>query len=267
MPEEEPVFANIELAFEPPLALITLNRPADLNPLDWGTIRELRAAVAAIEARAGVRVVIVTGAGRAFSAGGDMKGYVGLFQRPDDCRAFLRDFFELCAEIESSERIYIAAVNGITVAGGLELLLACDLVLVAEAARIGDGHLKFAMLPGAGSSQRLPRAIGRLRAMDLILTARLIDGVEAERIGLASRSVPGERLMDEARELAAGLAENSPVAIKGAKYLVNEGLKGSLLEGLELEIDYAHRYATEEPDAMEGLRAFAEKRKPRYGDG
>ncbi|MDP6708838.1 MAG: enoyl-CoA hydratase/isomerase family protein [Alphaproteobacteria bacterium] len=260
-------YANILVEAETELATITLDRPAQLNPLDWQTVAELKAAVAEIEAQPAIRLVIVTGAGRAFSAGGDLKGYLDLYQEPDEFRDFLEDFFELLRAIEDSAKVYIAAINGVTVAGGLELLLACDQVIAAEGARIGDGHLNFAQLPGAGGSQRLPRAIGSSRAKALIFSGELLSAAEAERIGLVNRVVPDDALMAEARALAERLLAHSPTALRGAKHLVNEGLKGALAAGLALEMDYVHNYATTEPDAMEGLRAFDERRKPNYKRG
>lgn len=243
---------------------LTLDRPERLNPLDWATVRALRAAVADVEADPDTRVVVLTGAGRAFSAGGDLEGYLGLYRSPGDFRAYLEDFFHLLDAIERSSRIYVAAVNGACVAGGLELLLACDLAVAADEARIGDGHLNFGQLPGAGGSQRLPRAIGPVRARHLILTGRLVDGREAERLGLVAESVPGERLMARVEALVGELLARSPAGLRGAKHLVNRGLEGSLASGLQLELAYVHRHATTEPDAIEGLLAFREKRPPRF---
>lgn len=248
----------------PPLAALTLNRPAKLNPLDWRTIKALLAAVKRLEKDPEIAVVILTGAGRAFSAGGDLEGYLALYRSPIDFRRFLSDFAALNDAIERSTRIYIAAVNGAAVAGGVELMLVCDLVLAAEEAKIADGHVNFGQLPGAGGSQRLPRAIGRVRANHLILTGEPIGAAEAERIGLVGRVVPGERLMEEARALALKLAGRSRAGLRGAKKLVNEGLALPLADALELERRFVHAYATTEPDATEGLVAFAEKRPPRF---
>jgi enoyl-CoA hydratase len=156
------------------LAVITLNRADKMNPLDRGTVRELRDETAALERDADIAVVVITGAGRAFSAGGDLAGYVKLYRAPAEFRAFLQDFHDLLAALEASEKIYVAAVNGFCVAGGLELMLACDIVLAAEEAKIGDGHVNFGQLPGAGGSQRLPRAIGVLRAKRLMLSGELL---------------------------------------------------------------------------------------------
>jgi enoyl-CoA hydratase/carnithine racemase len=245
-------------------ARVTLNRADKMNPLDWATVRELREVVDQLERQPELRTVVITGAGRSFSAGGDLQGYLALYRRPDDFQRFLDDFYALLDAIERSSRIYIAAVNGACVAGGLELMLACDLILASDTARIGDGHLNFGQLPGAGGSQRLPRTIGIVRAKQLMFSGDLITADQAERIGLVGEVVAADRLLARADELAAGMASKSRAGLKGMKHLVNEGLRGELEAGLKLEIKYVHAYATTEPDATEGLLAFAEKRPPVY---
>ena len=256
-------YQNIRLDWLDRAARLTLARPDKLNPLDWATIKELRAAVAEIE-KSQVAAVIVTGEGRSFSAGGDLEGYIGLYRRPDEFAQFLDDFFELFEAMECSAKIYIAAVNGACVAGGLELLLACDVAIAADTARIGDGHLNFGQLPGAGGSQRLVRAIGLSRAKHLMLTGRLLLAAEAERIGLINEVVPAAEL--EARSLAfvSALLEKSRVGLRGAKHLANLAMTTTLEEGLKQEMAFVHRYATTEPDATEGLIAFKDKRKPAF---
>lgn len=245
-------------------ARLTLNRPDQLNPLDKDTIRRLLVLARELEDEAGLGTVIITGRGRAFSAGGDLKGYLTLYDDAAGFRTFLRDFDALCAAIEASSKLWIAAVNGVTVAGGLEVMLACDVVLAADDARIGDGHSNFAQLPGAGGSQRLPRAIGALRAKRLLLTGELLTAAEAERIGLVTAVVPAADLQKEALAWAARFEEKSPACLRGMKYLVNEGLPLPVGDALRMEQDYVHAYATGDPDAREGLNAFAEKRPPRY---
>jgi enoyl-CoA hydratase len=257
----EQTYGTITVARERKAARVTLNRADKLNPLDWTTIRDLRSAVAALET-SDCLAVIMTGSGRSFSAGGDLEGYIGLYADPDCFSQFLDDFLLLLDAIEASEKIYIAAVNGVCVAGGLELLLACDLVIAADTARIGDGHLNFGQLPGAGGSQRLPRAIGLLRARHLILTGKLLTAAEAERIGLVGEVVPAAELADAAMRLVDALAEKSPAGIRGAKHLTDKARTLPLVDGLRYERDYVHRYATTEPDATEGLLAFKDKRKP-----
>ena len=256
--------ANIELEWRGAWAQLTLARPDKLNPLDWATVRELKAAVETIEAKPAIFAVVITGRGRSFSAGGDLDGYLDLYRNPEKFAAFLEDFFEMLNAIEASSKIYVAAINGVCVAGGLELLLACDLVLAAASAKIGDGHLNFGQLPGAGGSQRLPRAIGLLRAKHLMLTGKLVTAAEAKEMGLVNEVVPDDALDAAATAMIADLDEKSRVGLRGAKHLANLTLSTDLAAGLRQEIEFVHRYATTEPDATEGLMAFKEKRKPEF---
>ncbi|WP_342641059.1 enoyl-CoA hydratase/isomerase family protein [Rhodoligotrophos ferricapiens] len=249
-------------AVEDGVATITLNRPDQLNPLDRLTVAALLEQVQQLEADGSVSIIVLRGAGRAFSAGGDLEGYMQLYRDRPEFMKFLRNFNLLLEEIERSEKIYVAVVHGHCVAGGLELMLACDIVLAAHEAQIADGHLNFAQLPGAGGSQRLPRAIGALKAKLLVLTGRTIGGEEAERIGLASLSVPRSELEAALDGLIADLKRKSPLGLKGAKYLINTGGLGARDAALELELHYVHHYATTSHDAYEGLAAFKEKRKP-----
>jgi enoyl-CoA hydratase/carnithine racemase len=254
--------SNIEWQAGPGCVRLTLARAEKLNPLDWGTVRELKGAVEEIEGMSEVVAVVITGRGRSFSAGGDLEGYLRLYRQPDEFSAFIDDFFQMLSAMEASSKIYIAAVNGVCVAGGLELLLACDLVVAAASARIGDGHLNFGQLPGAGGSQRLPRAVGLLRAKHLILTGSLLTAEEAERIGLVNQVVPDAELDQAVETLVTQLGEKSRIGLRGAKHLTNLTLTTDLATGLKREIEFVHRYATTEPDATEGLVAFKEKRKP-----
>ena len=260
----DPSYENIVVDREGAAARITLSRAEKINPIDWATIRELTHAIAALE-QTDCLAVIVTGSGRSFSAGGDLEGYISLYQSKERFQQFLDDFFAMLDAIERSQKIYIAAINGVCVAGGLELLLACDLVIAADTAKIGDGHLNFGQLPGAGGSQRLPRAIGLLRAKQLILTGKLLTAAEAERIGLVGEVVPADALQRAAMRYVTDLAEKSPVGVRAAKHLTNLTLTMPMEEGLKYELAFVHRYATEEPDATEGLIAFKDKRKPVFG--
>jgi enoyl-CoA hydratase len=258
-------YQNLTLAYDGRTASVTLARPDKLNPLDWSTVKELKRAVAEIEAAPDVDFVILTGEGRSFSAGGDLDGYIRLYADPPAFQAFLDDFYDMLTGIEKARAIWIAAVNGVCVAGGIELLLACDMAIAAESAKIGDGHLNFGQLPGAGGSQRLPRAIGLLRAKHLMLTGELLDARTSEAWGLVTKVVPDAGLLDAAAEWVAGMAGKSPVGLAGAKRLANMTLDTPYEEGLREEIAFVHRYATTEPDATEGLIAFKEKRAPRFG--
>lgn len=243
---------------------ITLNRPQKRNPLDWSTVRQLVDIVKRVEDDAVAQVVVVSGAGKNFSAGGDLKDYVDLYRRPDDFQAFLEDFHRLLELIEASRKIYVAVVEGYCVAGGLELLLACDVVIAATSAKIGDAHVNFGQLPGAGGSQRLPRTVGPMRARYLMLTGEIVDATEAERIGLVSKLVPDVQLEGFTKQFLERLSSLSPQGLAGMKYLANQGLRKDLTTGLRMELEYVHRYATNSADATEGLMAFQEKRKPRF---
>jgi enoyl-CoA hydratase len=259
-----PTFSNIELQFDGEVAHLTLSRADKLNPLDWETVRELKDAIASIEMRREVFAAVITGHGRSFSAGGDLEGYLTLYRKPDQFAAFLDDFYRMLTAIEASEKIYVAAVNGVCVAGGIELLLACDLAIAADTARIGDGHLNFGQLPGAGSSQRLPRAVGLLRAKHLMLTGELLSAADAREIGLVNEVVPAAELNAAVNRLLDKMRDKSRIGLSGAKHLANATLSMDLNTGLKHEIEFVHRYATTEPDAIEGLIAFKEKRKPAF---
>jgi enoyl-CoA hydratase/carnithine racemase len=244
------------------VATVTLDRARELNPLDRSTVAQLVEITAAIDRDPDIAVVVLRGEGRAFSAGGDLDGYLKLYRDPPAFMRFLRDLNLVLETIERSEKIYVAVVHGPCVAGGLELMLACDVALAADKALVSDGHLNFGQLPGAGGSQRLLRAVGPFRAKLLMLTGRQVDGREAERIGLVSLSVPAAELEAALQELLDGFAAKSPLGLRGAKYLVNTAL-GARDTALELELTYVHNYATTSHDAFEGLLAFKEKRSPR----
>jgi enoyl-CoA hydratase len=243
---------------------ITLNRATELNPLDDRMVAELHERLDAIDADPQVEIVCLRGAGRAFSAGGDLKRALTLHTDTDWMSAIGSNLRRLLERIERSDLLMIAVIDGLCVAGGIELMLACDFVLASERAKFSDGHLNFSLLPGAGGTQRLPRTVGVLRAKDVLLTARMFDAREAAAMQLVTRCVPTEQLESQLQELTTGLLEKSFSSRKSIKYLVNQGLKGSLAEGLQLEAAYVLHYETTDPDAHEGLVAFSEKRKPRF---
>ncbi len=258
-------FQNIVVAVSGRRATITLNRPEKRNPLDWDTVRELLAAVRELETVDGLMAVVVTGSGGSFSAGGDLEKYLTLFRTPPDFRGFMEDFYQLFSAIETSKAVYIAAINGVCVAGGLELLLACDVAVAAEEARIGDGHLNFGQLPGAGSSIRLWRSVGAHRAKHLMFTGDLLTARECERIGLVNEVHPNEALEIAVDALVAKILNKSPVGVAKAKHLLNTAIRADLESGLRAEIELVHRYATTEADPIEGLNAFRDKRRPAFG--
>jgi enoyl-CoA hydratase len=246
------------------VAVLTLNRPDQLNPLDQHTIQALIAAIDETVAERRARALVITGAGRAFSAGGDLKRYQDLYRDRSRFDQFLDDFATLCDRVEHGPLVSVAMINGACIAGGLELALACDLVTMADTAVVADGHLRFAQLPGAGSSQRLVRAIGASRAKAWILTARHFSAAEAAAAGLVCEVTPPDQLLARTLEIASGIAVQSPLAVDYAKRLIALTESLPLEEGLAAERRFVGDYATTSFDAMEGLRAFAERRAPHY---
>lgn len=243
---------------------VTLNRPEKRNPLDRQVVRKMVEIVSQIEADPVGQIVVIRGAGGHFSAGGDLRGYIDLYQQPNAFREFLSDFHAFLNAIEASEKIYIALIEGYCVAGGLELLLACDVTIAGRSARIGDAHLGFGQLPGAGGSQRLPRAILPMRARHLMLTGDILEADEAERIGLISKVVEDDELDREVEKLVQRLSSASALGLRGMKHLVHHGMQMPLDEALRMELDFVVDYATTSHDASEGLRAFQDKRKPNF---
>jgi enoyl-CoA hydratase/carnithine racemase len=243
------------------IAKITLNRPEVLNAINRELVLELQKAIEDVEQDDSIRVVIITGAGRAFCAGADLASLRELLGRPQEIEKFVRQFHKVASAIENLGKPVIAAVNGFCLAGGIEIIEFCDIVIAAEDAKIGDQHANYGLLAGGGGTQRLPRIVAIRKAKELLLTGDCVTAAEAERIGLVNKVVPADRLEEEAMQLARKLAEKSPLASKAAKLLVNQGMQTDLATGLELELrTFVHHLGSE--DVAEGLKAFAEKRKP-----
>jgi enoyl-CoA hydratase/carnithine racemase len=247
-------------------AVLRLNRPDKLNAIDWDMLRALDAALDRIAADGTTRCVLVIGEGRAFSAGGDLEKYVTLQRDPIEFPRFVADLHRIFGRLRQLPMPVIALVNGVTAAGGLELLLNCDFTLVAASARVGDGHLNFGQMGGGGVLTLLPRSIGRERAAELIFTGRFLDADEAVSWGLANRVVPDDALLASGLELARGIAEKSPLAVANAKEVLQTVWTENTSEGdgLALERERNSFYCLTSEDAAEGLRAFREKRKPRF---
>ena len=247
-------------------AVLRLNRPESLNAIDSAMLRALDEALDELEMDEAVRVILVTGNGRAFSAGGDLKGYVKLQRDPVAFPKFVADLHAAFGRLRTIKVPTIALVNGVTAAGGLELLLNCDFTIVARSARIADGHLNFGQMGGGGVLTLLPRAIGRERAMELIFSGRFLDAEECVAWGLANRVVDDDQLLATGIELAKGIAVKSPLAVANAKEVLHAlwSDNGSVEAGLRFERERDAYYCLTSHDAPEGLAAFAEKRTPRF---
>lgn len=246
-------------------AWITLNRPDDLNAIDDVLANELCAAIEAAETDDEVRVVVLTGAGRAFCAGADLKHVHGILTGgdPETIRRFMRWARNAFARVADCEKPLIAAVNGVAAAGGCELILACDLVIAAESATIGDAHANFGLLPGGGGAARLPRKIGPARAKYLLYTGEFLPAATLRDWGLVNDVVPDGELMAAVEALVAKLTAKSPLVLRRMKALVDDGLDSSLDAALRLETKIWEGHATAK-DFAEGLAAFNEKRAPVY---
>jgi enoyl-CoA hydratase/carnithine racemase len=254
----------LERLDDPEALVLTLNREAERNPLDMGTLLELQGHLEQARQDQRLRAIIITGAGPGFSAGGDLKAYARLYDEPADFADFLGTFGQVCTLLEECPAITIAMVNGACVAGGLELALSCDLITMSERARIGDGHVQFAQLPGAGGSQRLVRAIGVQRAKNWLITGRLVSAAEALEAGLVALVTPPELLRDGTLELARSLERTSALTLERMKQLIRVATNTALDQGLAREREIVFEYATQSADAREGLQAFAERRPPTY---
>lgn len=241
------------------VGIVRLNRPKALNALSRQLVAELNHALDCFEADAAIGAVVVTGSDKAFAAGADIREmqpltYVGVYQD---------DFVAAWERLSRLAKPTVAAVAGFALGGGCELALMCDIVIAAETARFGQPEITLGLIPGAGGTQRLARSVGKAKTMDMVLTGRLIDAAEAERIGLVSRVVPAEALMVTALEVATRIAGLSRPAVLMAKEAVNRAFETPLAEGIRTERRLFHSlFATE--DAREGMAAFAEKRPPAF---
>jgi enoyl-CoA hydratase len=242
------------------VGLVTLNRPKALNALNERLMEELGEALLKFDSDDAIGAIVVTGSEKAFAAGADI-GAMGKWSYMD---VFKSDFITRNWEtIRRVRKPVIAAVSGFALGGGCELAMMCDIVIAAESARFGQPEIKLGIIPGAGGTQRLPRAVGKSKAMDLILTARMMDAAEAERAGLVSRVVPNDKLLEEAVAAAAVIAAYSLPAVMMAKEAVNRAYEAPLSEGLLFERRLFHSlFAT--ADQKEGMAAFVEKRAPRF---
>jgi enoyl-CoA hydratase len=242
------------------VALITLNRPKQLNALAPKLMQELGAALYAFDADDGVGAIVITGSEKAFAAGAD----IGVMKDFDFQHAFKTNYITRDWEhLRNVRKPVIGAVAGYALGGGCELAMMCDIVIAAESAKFGQPEITLGILPGSGGTQRLPRAVGKAKAMDLCLTARMMDAQEAERAGLVSRVVPNDKLLEEAMAAAEKIAAQSLPATMMIKEAVNRAYESTLSEGVLFERRLFHA-AFALDDQKEGMAAFVEKRKPAF---
>ncbi|MCA8067092.1 enoyl-CoA hydratase [Burkholderia sp. AU38729] len=251
-------YENILVETRGRVGLVTLNRPKALNALNDALMDELGDALKAFDADDGIGAIVVAGSEKAFAAGADI-GMMATYSYMDVYRGdYITRNWETVREIRKP---IIAAVSGFALGGGCELAMMCDIIFAADTAKFGQPEIKLGVMPGAGGTQRLPRAVSKAKAMDMCLTARFMDAAEAERAGLVSRVLPADTLLDEALAAAATIAEFSLPAVMMVKESVNRAYETTLAEGVHFERRLFHSlFATE--DQKEGMAAFVEKRKP-----
>jgi enoyl-CoA hydratase len=241
------------------VGLIRLSRPQALNALNSALMRELAQAVDAFEADEKIGCMIVTGSDKAFAAGADIKEMA----EKNFTDVFFGDFTASYHRVAAARKPTIAAVAGFALGGGCELALQCDLIIAADNAKFGQPEIKLGIIPGIGGTQRLTHAVGKAKAMDLILTGRMMDAAEAERSGLVARVVPAANLLDEAIKVAETIASMSLPSVLAAKEAVSRAFETSLAEGIRFERRIFHSlFATH--DRGEGMNAFIEKRPPKF---
>jgi len=242
------------------VGLIRLNRPEALNALNTDVIAGIHAAVDAFEADENIGCIVITGSEKAFAAGAD----IGAMKDYDYMHAYKNDYITQGWErIKTARKPVIAAVAGFALGGGCEMAMMCDMIYAADTAKFGQPEIKLGTMPGLGGSQRLPRAVGKAKAMDMCLSARMMDAAEAERAGLVARIFPADTLLDETLKAAQTIAGYSLPVIMMIKESVNRAFESSLNEGLLFERRVFHAtFALE--DQKEGMAAFAEKRKPSF---
>jgi enoyl-CoA hydratase len=252
-------YENIIIETRGKVGLIRLNRPAALNALNRALVHDLTSALDALEADANIGCIVITGSDKAFAAGADIKEMAD----KTFAEAFLGDFAASWDRAATVRKPVVAAVAGFALGGGCELAMQCDLIIAADNAKFGQPEIKLGIIPGVGGTQRFTRAVGKAKAMDIVLTGRMMDVEEAERAGLVARIVPLASLIDEAVKVAETIAAMSLPSVLAAKEAVNRAFETSLAEGVRFERRVFHSlFAT--VDQKEGMAAFIAKRPPKF---
>ena len=254
-------YKNILVEVYEKVVLLKLNRPDSLNALSKGLIEDLNHALDIIDRDPNYSVIVLTGEGKAFAAGADIKEMMSKsFQEVID-----EDFIKPWEKISYFSKPTIAAVNGYALGGGCEIAMMCDLLFACKDAKFGQPEINLGTFPGAGGTQRLPKAIGKAKAMDLILTARMMDADEAEKLGLISRILPNDNFVNEVLKIAKNISKKSLPALKMAKAAVNGAYENNLSHGILFERKiFQSTFSLE--DTKEGMKAFIEKREPNFSD-
>ncbi len=253
-------YQTLLLTIEDGVAVVQFNRPEALNAFNDQLMNELTACLDALEADAGVRAIVITGSPKAFAAGADIKemapkGFADVYGEDFITRNWER--------VTRCRKPTIAAVAGFALGGGCEMAMMCDFIIAADTAKFGQPEIKLGVIPGSGGTQRLAKFVGKAKAMDMVLTGRMMDAAEAERCGLVSRVVPADQLMDEAMKAARAIAGFGPLAVMAAKEAVNRAFETPLAEGVRFERRIFHGlFGTQ--DQKEGMAAFVEKRPPAF---
>lgn len=252
-------FILVESEYQPHIALIRLNRPKELNALNLQLMLELKAALASLDDDDNVRCIIITGNQQAFAAGADIKQ----MESKTAIDLLKIDQFETWDQIRKTKKPIIAAVSGFALGGGCELAMTCDMIVASETAKFGQPEIKIGIMPGAGGTQRLTKAVGKALAMEMVLTGKFISAEEAMKAGLVNRVVAEELYLDEAVKLAKEVTQMSPISVRLAKESVLKAFDSGLQEGLYFERkNFYMCFASE--DQKEGMNAFVEKRKPKF---